>query len=240
MVRNEAAPDRYLHRVLENMRARSDAILILDDHSTDDTPVMCAPYADFMFYRMGGVPAWGAEATAREELWRLATVTAAPGDWLCFWDADMLLSRDPRPLMGTTALNTWCWPLYDLWDSEETYRADGHWQGHRHPRAWMVRPHDVPAGWAPTWTARGMHCGHLPSNWPLRAGVAPDDYYWRHYSFCTPDHRAVKHAQYLSQRDQLSPGERAHAESILDPVPPVPALGHPPMADGPSAPVSGA
>ncbi len=216
MVRNEAAPDRYLRRVLENMQTCCDGILVLDDDSSDETPSLCAPFAEYMFYRRGTPHAWGSEAPARAELWRMAVASCEPDDWLCFWDADMLLSRDPRPLMATTALNTWYWPLYDLWDSEATYRADGHWQAHKAPRAWMVQPHRVMEGWTPTWNHRGLHCGHLPENWASWGAVAPSDYFWRHLSYVKPDHRAHKYRQYLGQRDQLTAGERAHAESIAD------------------------
>ena len=128
----------------------------------------------------------------------------------------MVLSADPTPLTWSESLNTWAWPLYDQW-SETQYRADPpFWQGHRHPRPWLVCPWRVPPGWRPEWNTRGLHTGHLPVNWPMWDGVAPTDYYWIHRAYCTMEHRTQKSRQYLDKGELLSDFERAHATSILD------------------------
>ena len=54
-----------------------------------------------------------------------------------------------------------------------------------------------------------------PANWPMAAGNAPPQYYWKHLAYMTPEHRAKKQEQYLSRADQLTDYERKHAESIL-------------------------
>jgi hypothetical protein len=226
LVRNEAAPDRYLRAVLTNARQWSRQLLVLDDHSTDDTPTVCREYGAHVLTRRDPTPAWGAEAPARRELWDIAAEAAAMlRCWVLFQDADMILSRDPTPLTWTESLNTWCWPLYDQW-SETHYRADPpFWQGHLHPRAWLVCPWRVPDGWTPDFGDRGLHAGHLPANWPSTGAVAPPDYYWLHRSYRDPTHRRQKARQYLDRRDTLTDFEIAHAASILDGDAPRPGVG---------------
>lgn len=217
LVRNEAAPDRYLREVLANARAHSRHILVLDDNSTDDTVAVCREYGAIVHPRSSTVPAWGAEAPARRELWDLAADMAGMlRCWVLFQDADMILPADPTPLTWSEQVNTWCWRLYDQWSDTE-YRADPpFWQAHLHPRAWLVCPWNVPEGWTAAWNDRGLHTGHLPENWPAVAAVAPEDYYWIHRSYRDPTHRQQKHRAYLVSGSSLSDFERAHAESILD------------------------
>ena len=214
LVRNEA--DRFLRQVLQNAKACADQVLVLDDNSEDDTVAVARECGAITVSRETSTPAWGNESAARQELWDLAVDAAQVcRAWVLFQDADMILSADPRPLTATNALNSWLWPLYDMWSPTE-YRADGYWRAHEFARPWMVNPFHVPAGWKPEWSPRGIHCGHLPSNWVMWGAIAPPQYYWKHLAYSSPEAREHKHTQYLSQRDQLTPDELAHARSILD------------------------
>lgn len=215
VARNEASKD--LTAVLADAKRYSDAVLLLDDHSTDDTPRL-AEEAGATVLRLGGEEAmWGKEAHARAILWAEATKLAGEG-WVLIQDADMILHGDPRPYTYTWAHNAWSWVLYDLWD-ESHYRSDQFWRGHEVPRAWMFCPSRVPEGWVPEWPERGIHTGHAPLNFPLASGVAKD-LWWEHRAYNSPARRQAKHAQYLSVADQLSDFEKAHAQSILDPLGP--------------------
>lgn len=220
LVRNEAGEDRYLRRVLARCVAFSDAVLVLDDNSTDDTATIAASMGCVVRTRQGN-PAWGEESSARRELWDFACEYAVgQDDWILVCDADMELHGDPRPLAETTELNAWAWPLFDLWDSETTYRSDNFWRGHEFPRVWMVAPNRVPEGWVADWGERGVHCGHIPLNFPLIAGNSPISVYWAHLGWKSLAHRELKVAQYASVAHQLSPFERAHVASILEPQDP--------------------
>lgn len=216
IARNEAGPDRYLRRVLRVLRAFSDFILLVDDGSEDDTAALAREEGAWVVQREGETPMWGNEWVARKFLWDQAVHAAQDyRAWVLFSDADMELSADPRPLLATEHHNAWAWPLYDLWGAD-VYRADPPWQGHVHPRVWLVNPFRVPAGWQAGWMRRGLHAGHIPPNFPFTVAVAPPAYYWRHLAYATPEHRRAKHQQYLSRADVLEPHERQHAESILD------------------------
>lgn len=213
LARNEA--DRYLRRVIEH-HLRLGPVLVLDDHSDDTTPLVAQEAGAVVRARAtNGGPMWGQESHARRELWDWATQEAGRG-WVLICDADQLLMGNPLPLTTSWLVNTWTMPLYDCWDSEEIYRADGFWQGYKTPRPWLFRPSLVPEGWEAMWPERGVHCGHCPCNWPAVAGVCPQDIFWLHLGYVTKEARQAKYDRYKEIADQLTPWERAHAVSILD------------------------
>jgi hypothetical protein len=157
---------------------------------------------------------WGQEAPARAALWDWAAREAGDG-WVLICDADMILHGDPRPLTQSTQVNAWAWPLYDVWNQERFYRRDTFWRGHLHPRTWMFRPSSM-GSVTPEWPKRGLHCGHAPVNFQYIVGIPDSHYYWIHLAYLSPDHRKAKMEKYLAQAHQLSPFERAHAESVGD------------------------
>jgi hypothetical protein len=214
LVRNEA--DRYLKRVLERCAEFSDAILVLDDGSTDGTPELAQECSLVLLKRRQSDDlAWGKETPARKELWERGAKLAGDG-WLLICDADMILKGDPRSYTETWECNSWAWPLVDLWDSEQTFRVDGPWSvGPSTPRPWLFRPSAVPDGWSPQWGTAGLHSGHAPPNFPTACGVATE-LLWYHLAYVKPDHRILKHQAYMSQVGHLSEWQRSHAASILD------------------------
>lgn len=214
LVRNEA--DKFLSRVLDNALSFSDTVLVLDDRSTDASAKIakqrgCQVRGRSVLKEL----AWGHETAARAELWDWAATEARDG-WVLVQDADQLLHGDPRPLCETWDANSWAFILYDLWD-ETRYRADGFWRGHLTPRVWMACPSRFGPDFRPQWNGRGIHPGHIPPNAPLACLVAPpDEYFWTHLAYSSPEQRKAKWEKYLAVADQLTPAERAHADSILD------------------------
>jgi len=217
LAKNEAAPDRYLARVIRRCQEFSDTVLLLDDRSTDDTAKVATDLGCQVKGRsiLAG-DAWGHETPARQELWAWGAEVAGDG-WLLIADADMLLHGDPQDLIDTWECTAWALVLWDCWDGEHQARVDGPWgHGPITPRPWLFRPSVCVQGLA-RWSGRGLHCGHAPQNLVGVIGVAPPDtYFWSHLAYCKATDRAVKHQQYLSRRDHLTPFELAHAESIAD------------------------
>ncbi len=213
LARNEAGEDRYLQRVLRAARTWADEIVVLDDNSLDDTAQVARDMGCDVTTRDAAAPMWGAEAPARAQLWDLAARAAGDG-WVLVFDADMVLEGDPRPLCASWECDAWAWPLYDLWDSETTFRVDGAWRyGPVTPRPWLFRPSALRE--PPVWRNSALHSGHAPLNFTGLVGVAPQ-LVWHHLSYCKSEHRLAKHAQYLQHAASLTPFERAHAESIID------------------------
>jgi glycosyltransferase involved in cell wall biosynthesis len=213
LVRNEAAEDRYLRRVILDAQRWASDIVVLDDNSTDGTPELVRNLGCIVYTRDNQTPAWGAEAPARAQLWDLAAQHAGDG-WVLVLDADMLLVGDPRPLCESWDCDAWAWPLRDLWDDEEHFRVDGAWAyGPVTPRPWLFRPSALRE--PPRWRDSRLHSGHAPANFAGLVGIAPD-LVWHHLSYVKPEHSRVKHAQYMQFSDSLSAFERAHADSIAD------------------------
>jgi glycosyltransferase involved in cell wall biosynthesis len=219
LVKNEAS--KYWKSALSAWSEFADAIVVLDDNSSDETAEIaweCEKAT--VFGRYGEKDAWGAEAAARQQLWEHANEVAEVGDYIFVLDADMVPAGDPRELTELGA-DTVYFALYDLWGRDERerllYRDDAFWCAHNRPRAWMVRkPRDFKADW-PT---RGIHCGHLPSNWEPKAPLfAPPSHSLLHFAYADEVDRLVKAAQYLDLGDKLLPSEASHAYSILDAKP---------------------
>lgn len=213
LARNEA--DRYLQRVIQDCQRFSDEILVLDDNSTDDTAEVARQAGATVRTRSPGLPMWGNESGARRELWEWGAEVCGDG-WLYVSDADHLMVGDLRPLCSSWNVNTWCFPLYDLWDTEDQHRSDGFWQGYRQARPWSFRPSFHPPDWEAEWPERGIHTGHCPSNWVPLAATAPANYHIAHLGWMNPVHRREKHRRYREQWAQLTPFEREHVHSILE------------------------
>lgn len=200
LVRNEAAPDRYLRQTLANMARYCDAIVVVDDHSTDDTKAVCQQAEKVVAVEDAISEAgwWKKdETTARQQLWDLA---AQHGDWVYIADADHeLLGITPhelRRLCAATTVNAWACPLWDCWDSPDLQRVDGFWVAWAHPRAWLFRT--KPDGFVPSWTGRQIHAGHAPQNFPGPVGVMPTGAGIRHWGYVKSEHRVKKAQQYLA------------------------------------------
>lgn len=210
LAKDEAARD--LRDMLGVCLGFSDAVLLLDDGSVDDTAKIAEEMGCLVKHRQKP-GAWGDEAPARKELWERGAKLAKDG-WLLIADADMILHGDPRPLCESWEMNAWAFVLFDLWSDTE-FRVDGPWAaGPRVARPWLFKPSACPS---PQWNSREIHVGHCPQNFPGPVGVAPPvEYWWEHRAYWNPERRIAKYSQYMSKKDLLSPPELAHVASILD------------------------
>lgn len=214
LCRNEAG--RYLKRAIENLKTFCDDVLVVDDNSTDDSVRIAKQAGAIVISLPSKGYMWGKETPARAFLWQEAVKLAGAG-WIYFADADHITRGNLKELTKSWVLNAWAFPLFDVWDEDETlFRADGYWQGHRHPRIWMVRPSAVPEGWEAQWAGRGIHAGHIPANFPIHGVRVPDDFYILHLGYARADDRVARHSRYLEVKDQMTEFERAHAATILD------------------------
>lgn len=207
IVRNEA--DRFLPSALEAWGEFADRIVVLDDGSTDATPDILKA-ADVEYHRQEPLMA-GAEWKARRKLWRLASEDA---DWVLHLDADQVPSCDPRPHLEPPVS---AFRVYDLW-SEDTYRSDAWWTGHK--RCWWPSVHvpSLPGGFTDEWPERGWHSGHVPANVP--GPVHPvQGCAILHYAYASPELREEKAAMYDDLAPHLTEQERFHASTITTPNP---------------------
>lgn len=228
LARNEAAPDRYLARVLQNVASFCDHTLLLDDGSTDDTAAIAAAAGAEVvaLNEAGGSGWWGWEAAwtpateggnlpakrgnqqgnagespARAALWSLAADRAGPDGWVYIADADHeLVGIRPEEFRALTGSTLVnCW-AFPLYDC---------WNSDREMRSdgyWQahVNPRVWLAkampheGFVAEWSDRSIHTGHLPANYPVFAGLAPPPAGIRHLGYVKPVHRIRKMQQYLA------------------------------------------
>jgi glycosyltransferase involved in cell wall biosynthesis len=200
LVRNEAAPDRYFARALTNCARFCDAIVVLDDNSTDETVALAKAAEKVVAVEtVHGVDREGwwrgsRESAARQQLWELACAHAGPEGWVYVADADHeligLLPDEFRALLAAEGCDSWAFPLFDCWDSDQLMRVDGFWQAWHLPRPWLARA--LPGSWG----ERGIHSGHLPQrDWV--PGLAPGGCGIRHLGYIQRDHRVAKMQRYL-------------------------------------------
>jgi glycosyltransferase involved in cell wall biosynthesis len=207
LCRNEA--DRYLEEVLTDVARFCDEIVVVDDGSEDDTQRICEEHGAIVsreddLHSSGddnNAGYWGTdEATPRAELWRRASELAGSTGWIYVFDADHLLTGitpdDFRTLCRADHVNAWAFRLLDCWGTRDSHRVDEFWQAWLYPRPWLFRG-SPRSDFDPVWKVRGIHAGHVPSNYPMRAGVAPGFGAIRHLGYVSGADRAAKAKKYL-------------------------------------------
>jgi hypothetical protein len=225
LVKDEA--DRYWKDALQAWSEFADTIFVLDDLSEDATLDIAKgfPKVENCSPPSGYTEAWGDETKYRKWLYDYAVRNTETGGVVFWLDADMVPLKDPREFFEIDLFDTFGFTLYDLWETEPCfYRTDSFWKGHTNHRIWAIR---ITEGLESDseWSGRGIHCGHLPSNYrPTSICYIPEDFSLLHYGYATPADRMDRDARYKSVSHILSDFERAHAQSILDPQPVLEAL----------------
>lgn len=217
LVKNEAG--RYLERVLEQMAAVCDKVIVLDDGSEDETPELCQRYGAVVHeveQKTPGVDGWN-ELRLRQRLWEIATEAAGDGGWILSLDADETLEpgalshiRRLLPIAEYNGADSLAFTLHDMWD-EDRYRDDELWNGHRRLWPFLVR-YDASATYR--WPDRVIHCGRFPR--PIEARVYDSGYRVQHWGWSRPEDRRRKHDRYLRIDPNGEHGSMAQYQSILD------------------------
>lgn len=215
LVKNES--DRWLEKVLEQMKLICDDIVVLDDGSTDNTPEICRQYGTDVFYSDRSY--WGTnELRQRKFLWELATHGARDGDWILCLDADETF--DKPELVKSYALmadNAECnglgFPLYDMW-SETHYRDDSLWNAHL--RNWVMAV-KYEEGKEMYWRETTLHCGRFPMNAGCKIATCPVRL--QHWGWSRAEDRQIKYERYMKADLDGKSGNLAQYQSIIDEAP---------------------
>ncbi len=210
---------------LEGWSEFADRIVAIDDGSTDNTAQLLQDNPKVAYHVLpDSSDLWGKEASHRAALFALALGYAGEGDVILWLDADMIPATDPRKFFQLEDVDTWAFPLYDLWGTDDhtrlVYRCDGYWCGHRTARVWAIRKtaqiNAKELGWP---DARGIHSGHIPTSYFTEDRTIltmPSTCALLHYGYFTDADRQERVERYGDVRVLLGPDERAHADSIMD------------------------
>jgi glycosyltransferase involved in cell wall biosynthesis len=185
-VKNEA---RWIARSVRSILPVCDRVLVMDDHSTDGTPEICAaiPRVEVL-----ASPFEGLDET-RDKNWLLGECDG--DEWVLMIDGDEMLAPSSVPAVLAAMRSPrgcYSFQILYLWDSENQIRLDGIY-GH-FSRPSMFRPDGSP------FMARargGFHCGNAPI--PLQSVARRLDAQLLHFGYMYRDDRVRKFEWYNRQ-----------------------------------------
>lgn len=212
-IKNEAL---WLREVLDSIARVADAIVILDDGSTDETPAICEAHPAVKDYLWQDEPQVD-EARDKNRLLKMAL--ALDPDWILSMDGDEILEDDaPRKIREAIGA---CPPdvavldlrfLY-MWDDLEHYRDDGIYHDLFHHRLFRVAGQDREAlSFIPTIHGGNLHCESVPPN--IAGSSKPTDVDIKHLGYLHRHDREMKYAWY-TQNDPVH-AQEGYYEHLVD------------------------
>ncbi len=151
-VRNES---RWIQRSVCSILPLCDRVLVMDDHSTDDTAVILAaiPGVEVLASPFIGLD------ECRDKNWLLDKARTA--DWVVMIDGDEMLMPGRLEILRDAMLTgdplSISMRILYLWDSENSVRMDGVYGEYRRHSAFRPKNHVFTSS-----TEGGFHCGNVP------------------------------------------------------------------------------
>ena len=206
-VKNEA---RWIERVIRSILPVCDDIIVLDDHSGDDTPDIC----ECLGCRVIRSPFDGIDET-RDKNFLLETVweRAHVGDHCLMIDGDEALHRDDVPALQCAIRDgVVCGTMHIvyLWDREDQVRVDRWYREFRRPSLFRLTSRDLRFN---TGRVNGnLHCSSAPGQLldyrqPLRVRLV-------HYGYLHREDRVRKYHWYNSV-DPCNLGEDTYRHMVI-------------------------
>ena len=209
-VKNEA---RWIERSIASILPLCERVLVMDDHSTDQTPDICASLAGVTVFAS---PFTGLNET-RDKNWLLEKARGA--DWILMIDGDEMLLPGCEPEVrkgmasGASALS-FC--IRYLWDREDQVRIDGVYGRFRRPSAFRPGRHRFES----TSAGGNFHCGNVPL--ALQAGARQLDASLLHFGYLHQEDRIRKYHWYRSI-DGANQNEDGYRHIVQGDLPEIPA-----------------
>jgi O-antigen biosynthesis protein len=210
-VKNES---RWIARCIASIRPLCDRVLVMDDHSTDGTPQLCAA--------IPGVEVFDSPFSdlneSRDKTWLLDK--ARDADWILMIDGDEMLAAGAAESIRSAIAIPWaqCLSLriLYLWDSEDQVRMDGVYGNFRRPSIFRPGNHRFRA----TGVGGNFHCSNAPR--ALWESVHPVDAAILHFGYLHREDRLRKY-DFYSLQDPNNSAEDYYRHVIQGDFPSVPA-----------------
>lgn len=186
-VKNEA---RWIARSVSSILPLCDRVLVMDDHSTDDTAQIAAALPNV---EICPSPFTGLDE-CRDKNWLLDKARNA--DWIVMIDGDEMLMPGKlerwRDAMLRGEVESISMRILYLWDAENQVRMDGVYGEFRRHSAFRPRNHVFTSA-----TENGFHCGNVP--YKALLGAVTIDAPILHFGYLDPAERERKYCWYNAQ-----------------------------------------
>jgi hypothetical protein len=196
-IKNESA---FIHEVLDQALQLCSHVLVLDDHSTDNTVAICESFGDAVTVFRS--PFEGLDET-RDKNYLLEKIAERNPEFVLWIDGDEVLENaGPDQIRAAVAESpsaaAWYLRIAYLWDRSDQIRVDGLFGNFRRPSLFRFRGQPVARlKFRATGFGGNFHCGNVPDglvgehrDLPVRL---------KHYGCMTQEQRVAKHAFYTNR-----------------------------------------
>lgn len=214
---------RWIDRVLRSLLPACEEVIVLDDHSTDDTVEICR---SFLGVTVIESPFEGVRED-RDKNFLLEKVEATGATHVIHIDGDEEIAPGGceiiRELSVTSGPDAYRFKVLYLWNDEKTVRVDGIYRSFTRSSFFRLRK----GARFHSGTSGGFHCGNVPD--PRFLGHC--DVKLLHYGYMHREDRIRKWHWYsgidptnrLEGYDQKFPERRSYPHMVQGDVPEVPA-----------------
>lgn len=214
-IKNEA---RWIERVIRSLQPLCSHVFVLDDHSDDGTPFICASIPGVTVFDS---PFYGLDES-RDKDWLLGHIRQSGADIVVAVDGDEVLepTGQDKILRAVSRGDAWSMQVLYAWDSEDRVRVDGVYS--RMFRPSMFRTAATQYGFLKTPFGNGanLHCSSVPQE--LLHGVVKTDIRLLHLGYMEKADRLRKFAWY-NLIDPRSKGEDYYRHIVQGDLPEIPA-----------------
>lgn len=209
---------RYIEPVINQFNKVANYVVILDDASTDGTPeyiesLLTVPYTLIK----NKTKHFHEEYHLRSQLWNEVVKHSPEWIWIC--DADELVHpshlQELPYILVETKLNSVNFPLYDLWDKNDTgtyYRDDHLWCAHNFFSRFIVR---YDSSQTYTFPKKDHHSSRYPQEVIGFSGLDVKIPYL-HMGWMRKEDRLKKYERYMMYDPEGKWGSLDQYKSILD------------------------
>jgi glycosyltransferase involved in cell wall biosynthesis len=214
-IKNEG---RWIHAVVSAVLPVCDGMLILDDHSTDDTRAICASFGDRVSVLES--PFQGLNES-RDKNYLLEQARSLRPDWCVLIDGDEVMEpagpERIRAELDRGPHSVYSLRIRFLWNSPVTVRVDGVYGSFRRPS--IFRYHEGACFQVTPWGGQ-FHCGSVPQNVTGTRGEIEADLY--HLGYMSREDRLRKY-QWYNASDPGNESEDCYRHVVQGDIPEVPA-----------------
>jgi O-antigen biosynthesis protein len=207
-VKDEA---RWIERVVRSIQPVCEEILVLDDHSTDETPAICESLACTVYRsEFAGID------ETRDKDWLLAKaweLGAKVGDWCVMIDGDEVLHpNDVRAVSAAVESAAVCcsFRIVYLWDREDQVRVDRWYSDFRRPSLFRLTGPGLT--FRRTQFGGSFHCSSAPAQ--LLNRIVPIQARLLHYGYLHREDRIRKYHWY-NRVDPGNPIEDGYRHMVI-------------------------